>query len=107
MNAGVRDAALDAGGDTDAPLPEVGADYLSWPALDVPPDGELTLSFDVPSDARAFVLTLDPRATPRHVQLCTCKVQATRCCSHATPRTVPTRSTPPAPPTSTRSNPTR
>jgi hypothetical protein len=63
-----RDAARDAGRDA-GPEAEIGGDYVRWLSSVVPQHGEVTLAFDVPDDARSFVWTLDPGATPRAIEL--------------------------------------
>jgi hypothetical protein len=70
--APVADAArADAASAADAGVTvEAGDDYLRWPSLRVARGSdELTLSFEVPSDARSFVWTLDPGDAPRGIAL--------------------------------------
>jgi hypothetical protein len=68
-----EDAAVvaDAGSDAAVPLPApvVRDDSLFFDPVTVQSDGTVTVDFDLPADALSFVLTLDPKTTPRRVDL--------------------------------------
>jgi hypothetical protein len=61
-------APPDASGRND-PEPVIGDDYVRYDALWPSPRGVVRLGFDAPDDAVSFVVTLEPEATPRAIQL--------------------------------------
>ncbi|MFI5308696.1 MAG: hypothetical protein ACHQ53_15170 [Polyangiales bacterium] len=65
------DAVHDAGSDAGRPLlpNRRGDDFLVYDPVSPNLDGSVTLAFDLPEDAVSFVLTADPKATPRRIDL--------------------------------------